>query len=80
MWLKKNGTTNIGSSTAVGSLKDSGGYTVLSINDFVSLAAGDYVELFWAVDDTGLQPTNVAATAFAPSAPTAHVAVTQVQQ
>lgn len=80
MWLKKNGTTNIGSSTAVGSLKDSGGYTVLAINDFVSLAAGDYVELFWAVDDTGLQPTNVAATAFAPSAPTAHVAVTQVQQ
>lgn len=80
MWLKKNGTTNIGSSTAVGSLKDSGGYAVLAINDFVSLAANDYVELFWAVDDTGLQPTNVAATAFAPSAPTAHVAVTQVQQ
>ena len=80
MWLKKNGTTNIGSSTAVGSLKDSGGYTVLSINDFVSLAANDYIELFWAVDDVGLKPTNVAATAFAPSAPTAHVAVTQVQQ
>lgn len=80
MWLKKNGTTNIGSSTAVGSLKDSGGYSVLAVNDFVSLAANDYVELFWAVDDTGLQPTNVTATAFAPSAPTAHVAVTQVQQ
>jgi hypothetical protein len=80
MWLKKNGTTNIGSSTAVGSLKDSGGYSVLAINDFVSLGANDYVELFWAVDDTGLQPTNVTATAFAPSAPTAHVAVTQVQQ
>jgi hypothetical protein len=80
MWLKKNGTTNIGSSTAVGSLKDSGGYAVLAINDFVSLAANDYVELFWAVDDTGLKPTTVAATAFAPSAPTAHVAITQVQQ
>lgn len=80
MWLKKNGTTNIGSSTAIGSLKDSGGYLVLQINDFVSLAANDYVELMWAVDDTGLQPTNVASTAFAPSAPSAHVAVTQVQQ
>lgn len=80
MWLKKNGTTNIGSSTAVGSLKDSSGYSVLAINDFVSLAANDYVELFWAVDDTGLKLTNVASTAFAPSAPTAHVAVTQVQQ
>jgi len=80
MWLRKNGTTNIGSSTAVGSLKDSGGYTVLAINDFVSLGVNDYVELMWAVNDTGLQPTNVAATAFAPSSPTAHVAVTQVQQ
>jgi hypothetical protein len=80
MWLKKNGTTNISSSTAVGSLKDSGGYVVLAVNDFVSLAANDYVELFYAVDDTGLKPTTVAATAFAPSAPTAHVAITQVQQ
>lgn len=80
MWLKKNGTTNISSSTAVGSLKDSGGYTVLAINDFVSLGVNDYVELFYAVDDTGLKPTNVAATAFAPASPTAHVAVTQVQQ
>ena len=80
MWLKKNGTTNIASSTAVGSLKDSGGYAVLTINDFVSLAVNDYVELFYAVDDTGMKPTSVAATAFAPASPTAHVAVTQVQQ
>jgi hypothetical protein len=80
MWLKKNGTTNISSSTAVGSLKDSGGYTVLAINDFVSLAANDYVELFYAVDDTGLRPTTVAATGFHPAVPTAHVAITQVQQ
>ena len=80
MWLKKNGTTNIASSTAVGSLKDSGGYVVLAINDFVSLAVNDYVELFYAVDDTGMKPTSVAATAFAPASPTAHVAVTQVQQ
>jgi hypothetical protein len=80
MWLKKNGTTNISSSTAVGSLKDSGGYAVLSINDFVSLAANDYVELFYAVDDTGLKPTTVAATGFHPAVPTAHVAITQVQQ
>lgn len=79
MWLRKNGT-NIGSSTAVGSLKDSGGYLTLTINDFVSLNVNDYVELMWAVDDTGLQPTNVASTAFAPSTPTAHVAITQVQQ
>lgn len=80
MWLRKNGTTDIGSSSAVGSLSDNGGYMVLSINDFVSLGANDYVELMWAVDDTALQPTTVASTAFHPAIPTAHVAVTQVQQ
>jgi hypothetical protein len=80
MWLKKNGTTNISSSTAVGSLSDNGGYTVLAINDFVSLAANDYVELFYAVDDTNMQPTAIAATGFHPAVPTAHVAITQVQQ
>jgi hypothetical protein len=80
MWLKKNGTTDISSSTAVGSLKDSGGYTVLAINDFVSLAANDYVELFYAVDDTGLRPTTVAATGFHAAVPTADGAITQVQQ
>ena len=80
MWLRKNGTTDIGSSSAVGSLSDNGGYMVLSINDFVSLGVNDYVELMWAVDDTALQPTAVAATAFHPAIPTAHVAVTQVQQ
>lgn len=80
MWLRKNGTTDIGSSSAVGSLSDNGGYMVLSINDFVSLGVNDYVELMWAVDDTALKPTTVAATAFHPAIPTAHAAVTQVQQ
>jgi hypothetical protein len=80
MWLKKNGTANISSSTAVGSLSDNGGYAVLAINDFVSLAANDYVELFYAVDDTNMQPTAIAATGFHPAVPTAHVAITQVQQ
>jgi hypothetical protein len=61
-------------------LSDNGGYTVLAINDFVSLAANDYVELFYAVDDTNMQPTAIAATGFHPAVPTAHVAITQVQQ
>jgi hypothetical protein len=79
MWLRKNGT-NIGDTTVIGTLKDSDGYLVLQLNDFVSLAVNDYVELMFAVDDTGLAPTAVAATAFAPAAAAAHVAVTQVQQ
>ena len=79
MWLRKNGT-NIGDTTVIGTLKDSGGYLVLQLNDFVSLGVNDYVELMFAVDDTGLAPTAVAATAFAPAAAAAHVAITQVQQ
>lgn len=79
MWLRKNGT-DIGDTTVVGTLKDSSGYLVLQLNDFVSLAVNDYVELMFAVDDTGLAPTAVAATAFAPASAAAHVAVTQVQQ
>lgn len=79
MWLRKNGT-NIGDTTVIGTLKDSGGYLVLQLNDFVSLAVNDYVELMFAVDDTGLAPTAVAATAFAPASAAAHVAITQVQQ
>lgn len=79
MWLRKNGT-DIGDTTVIGTLKDSGGYLVLQLNDFVSLGVNDYVELMFAVDDTGLAPTAVAATAFAPAAAAAHVAITQVQQ
>lgn len=79
MWLRKNGT-DIGDTTVVGTLKDSSGYLVLQLNDFVSLAVNDYVELMFAVDDTGLAPTAVAATAFAPASAAAHVAITQVQQ
>lgn len=79
MWLRKNGT-DIGDTTVIGTLKDSGGYLVLQLNDFVSLAVNDYVELMFAVDDTGLAPTAVAATAFAPASAAAHVAITQVQQ
>lgn len=79
MWLRKNGT-NISDTTVLGTLKDSGGYLVLQLNDFVSMNANDYLELMWAVDDTGLAPTAVAATAFAPASAAAHVAITQVQQ
>lgn len=79
LWMRKNGT-DIAKSAVVGSLKDSSGYLVLYTNDFVSLNANDYVEIMWAVDDTGLQPTTVAATSFAPEAATTHLSVTQVQQ
>lgn len=80
VWYRLNGTTDYPDSAVVGSLSDNNGYTVLSSNEFFSLSAGDFIEVMWAVDDTGLEPTNVAATLFAPAAPCGLLGVTQVQQ
>lgn len=80
VWWRLNGTTDYANSAVVGSLSDNGGYLVARNSEFFSLAANDYIELMWAVSDTGLVPTNVAATAFAPAAPCAIVEVTQIQQ
>lgn len=80
VWWKLNGTTTYANSATIGSLSDNSGYLVARNSQFFSLAAGDYIELMWAVDDTNLAPTNVAATAFAPAAPCAVIEVTQVQQ
>ena len=80
LWWRLNGTTDYPNSAVVGTLSDNNGYLVVRNSEFFSLAANDYIELMWAVDDTGLAPTNVAATAFAPAAPCAVVEVTQIQQ
>ena len=52
----------------------------MSIAEFFSLAAGDYIEIMFAADDTAITVDNVAATAFAPAAPAIVLAVSQVQQ
>jgi hypothetical protein len=80
LWWKLNGTTTYANSAVIGTLSDNGGYVVLRNSEFFSLAAGDYIELMWAVDDVNLAPTNVASTAFAPAAPCGIVEVTQIQQ
>jgi hypothetical protein len=80
VWWRLNGTTTYSNSAVIGTLSDNGGYVVVRNSQFFSLAAGDYIELMWAVNNTGLAPTNVAATAFAPAAPCGLVEVTQIQQ
>ena len=57
-----------------------GGYIPVSMAQFFSLAANDYVEIMYAANDTNVTIDNVAATAFAPAAPAITLAVTQVQQ
>ena len=82
-WYKKNGT-NVPNSTRIITLNINNGYSPLSMADFFSLAAGEYIELWWQSDDTNVSLATVAAGGTAPNdypaAPAALVAVTQVQQ
>jgi hypothetical protein len=57
-----------------------GGYLVVSLSEVSSILAGDYVEVMYASDNTNISIATVAATAFAPAAPAALLAVTQTEQ
>jgi hypothetical protein len=82
-WFKKNGT-NIPNTARVVTVSVNAAYTPLSMAEFFSLDAGDYIELWWQADNTNLALVTVAAGGTAPNdypaAPAALIAVTQVQQ
>jgi hypothetical protein len=80
VWFRKNGTTNFPNSARVASTSLNGGYLVVSLNEVSSILAGDYVEVMYASDHTNISIATVAATAFAPAAPAALLAVTQTEQ
>lgn len=79
VWWKKNGTAIANSARLVTSDVNNG-YIPIALNETVSLAANEYVELAFAADSTNVTVDSVAATAFAPSAPAVVLSVTQVQQ
>ena len=80
VWLRKNGTTDVPNSARIASINLNNGYLVVTINDVLSLLAGDYIEIMFASDDVNISVATVAATAFAPAAPAALLAVTQTEQ
>jgi hypothetical protein len=80
VWFRKNGTTDYANSTAIVSVDSNGGFATITVSEFFSLQANDYVELMWAVSDTALSLTAAAATAYAPAAASVIVTVTQIQQ
>jgi hypothetical protein len=80
VWFRKNGTTNFPNSARIASTSLNGGYLVVSLNEVSSILAGDYVEVMYASDHTNISIATVAATAFAPAAPAAILAVTQTEQ
>jgi len=79
VWFKKNGAAIPNSARLVTSDLNNG-YIPLAIQEAVSLAANDYIELAFAADSTAVTVKNVAATAFAPASPAVILSVTQVQQ
>lgn len=79
VWWKKNGTA-IANSARIVTSDINNGYIPIALNETISLAANEYVELAFAADSTNVTVDSVAATAFAPAAPAVVLSVTQVQQ
>ena len=77
-WLRKNGT-DISDTTRAITVNINAGYVPISLDYTVSLAASDYVELYWAANDTNVTLDAIAASAFAPSAPSVLINVNQLQ-
>jgi len=79
VWYRKNGT-DISNSARLVTLDINNGYIPVSVNEPISLAANDYIELMFAADSTSVTIDAVASTAFAPAAPAVVLEVTQIQQ
>lgn len=78
-WYRKNGV-DIANSTLVNSMDSGTAIRAPSRGLLVSLAAGDYIEVMWAADNTNVTLDAIPATAFAPAAPAALLTVQQEQQ
>ena len=81
VWLKVNGA-NINGSTGIISVLGShggvNGHGVFGWNYFVQLAAGEYVEIWWQTDSTGVSIETNAAAGNYPSTASTVVTMTQV--
>jgi len=78
VWYRANGT-DIPASARIVTVSTNNAYTPIALNEAVSLAAGEYVELMYAADSINVRIDAVAATAFAPTSPAVVIEVTQVQ-
>lgn len=81
-WFKKNGV-NIPNTTRLVTVSVNTAYTPISLADFFSLDAGDYIELWWQSDNVNVALVTVAAGGTAPNdypaAPAGIMAVNQIQ-
>jgi hypothetical protein len=78
-WFRKNGV-DIANTALITSMDSGTAVRSPSRSLLISLAAGDYVEVMWAADDTNVTLDAIPATAFSPAAPAALLTVNQEQQ
>ena len=78
VWLRKNGS-NVTDTTRAITVDINNGYVPISVSYPISLDATDYIELYWAANDTNVSLAPITGLAFAPDAPSVLVTVTQNQ-
>lgn len=79
LWFRKNGV-DVPNSTLMKSLESNAAIATQTRSYFFSLNAGDFIELYWAADDTNVTLDAIPATAYSPAAPSCVLAVEQIQQ
>lgn len=77
-WLRKNGT-NVSDTTRVVTSDINNGFVPIGLSYSISLQANEYVELYWASSDTAVRLDALTSSAFAPSAPSVLVTMSQLQ-
>ena len=77
-WPRINGT-DVDGSTIVANLHQNNATTVVSRTAIFQVSAGDYLETMWSVDRTSGYLHATAATAYAPSAPSASLSITRIR-
>lgn len=78
-WFRKNGV-DIANSARQVSVDSATAVRSPSMSFSISMSANDYVEIYYASDNTGVQLTAVPASAFAPACPSIIVVVDQTAQ
>lgn len=79
VWFRKNGT-DIPNSARLVTVSTNNAYLPIVTEVTVSLEVNDYIEVVWAANSTSVTIDAVAATAFAPAAPSVVINITQAQQ
>lgn len=78
-WPKKNGT-NVENQTMIAALHRNNATTIITRTAILTLAANDYIEAFWAVDNTFGFLDASAATSFSPAAPAATITIARLHE